>query len=66
MKLLDYDGNVLEWAADEAGEHSTVIYVGPSDDKQSRLFVLRPDDALALGSALVAWAKHRMAKGGLF
>ena len=64
MKLLDYEGKILEWAADEAGEHSTVIYVGPSNDKL--LFILRPDDALALGSALVAWAKHRMAKGGLF
>ena len=68
MKLLDHEGNVLEWDADEAGAHSSVLRLYSDGDSVSsgRECVLRPDAALALGSALREWALLMARKGGLF
>lgn len=59
MKLVDRDGAQVR-LEQGAGQHVLHLTVDGGD---AELF---PDDAIALGSTLLEWARDRMAKEGLF
>jgi hypothetical protein len=71
MILADRHGNTLTLEPPPSGgDHAvllTVVEEAEGDEVMPKAtFSLRPDGAIALGSALVEWARDRMRAGGLF
>jgi len=65
MKLVNHNNDTLEFGPPPAGgEHTAMVTV--ADDEVSASYMIRPDEALALGELLVSWAEDRMEKAGLF
>lgn len=69
MKLTNHFGDTIEFGPTESGgDFSAIIKVTEIEDGPAEaVFILRPDDAIALAGALNAWAKLETHKaGGLF
>lgn len=63
MMISDYAGNSITVEPGD-GEHSVTVMVREHGTPAAML--LRPDDAVALGSLLLTWARERSRAEGLF